>query len=470
MLCVCMSVSTQVLQSGMAVRPEQAATPLGPAHPRPRGRGRRRKNAHRSAAGEQQQVLIDGQFDVPVEEPPIGVTVSALPQAPSSSSSSSVGEPVVTVDKVGVVAREAQLELSGERWHKPLSVTVWINQDEVRPTTVLGLGVARPNHASQTEEVSRGAEQAQPEVCSDSVAPLAPHDVATRGKAGTSQAGQIEATPCAGEEEAGSGSSPQLSAAARPAPPLSAGGLVAGAGGGSGTAAGSTSTGRDAGERGGRQASEGARQARRARQKEPAGAAGSLATRQSARKSTPLKAFTVRHLGSSAPRPSVRQEEVESRANRSREDRTDPCPSPPPAKRTRRALATAAAAAAAESKEEVERLGQEGVGPDKKEAEPGKQSPLEWSVDEVAEFVGRGPNCGHMVEVFKNHVRKGGGREGWEGERDSLSCVSPRQEVDGESLLSLDPEMLVKLMGFKTGPALRLHRRILALKRQFGMS
>lgn len=45
------------------------------------------------------------------------------------------------------------------------------------------------------------------------------------------------------------------------------------------------------------------------------------------------------------------------------------------------------------------------------------------------------------------------------------SCV---QEVDGESLLSLDPEMMVKLMGLKTGPALRIYRKINDLKKQFG--
>ena len=44
------------------------------------------------------------------------------------------------------------------------------------------------------------------------------------------------------------------------------------------------------------------------------------------------------------------------------------------------------------------------------------------------------------------------------------------QEVDGESLLSLDPEIMVKLMQLKTGPALRIHRHIIALKQQFGVS
>ena len=45
-----------------------------------------------------------------------------------------------------------------------------------------------------------------------------------------------------------------------------------------------------------------------------------------------------------------------------------------------------------------------------------------------------------------------------------LSLLSS-QEVDGESLLSLDPQMMVKLMDLKTGPALRIHRKIATLKR-----
>jgi hypothetical protein len=40
--------------------------------------------------------------------------------------------------------------------------------------------------------------------------------------------------------------------------------------------------------------------------------------------------------------------------------------------------------------------------------------------------------------------------------------------VDGESLFSLDPEMMVKLMNLKTGPALKIHRKVAALKKQYG--
>ena len=51
---------------------------------------------------------------------------------------------------------------------------------------------------------------------------------------------------------------------------------------------------------------------------------------------------------------------------------------------------------------------------------------------------------------------------------DPTLCLFPLQEVDGESLLTLDPEMMVKLMGLKTGPALRIYRKINDLKKQFG--
>ena len=50
-----------------------------------------------------------------------------------------------------------------------------------------------------------------------------------------------------------------------------------------------------------------------------------------------------------------------------------------------------------------------------------------------------------------------------------LSLLSS-QEVDGESLLSLDPQMMVKLMDLKTGPALRIHRKIATLKRDFNIA
>ena len=49
-----------------------------------------------------------------------------------------------------------------------------------------------------------------------------------------------------------------------------------------------------------------------------------------------------------------------------------------------------------------------------------------------------------------------------------LSFVVVVQEVDGESLFSLDPEMMVKLMNLKTGPALKVHRKVAALKKQYG--
>ena len=36
--------------------------------------------------------------------------------------------------------------------------------------------------------------------------------------------------------------------------------------------------------------------------------------------------------------------------------------------------------------------------------------------------------------------------------------------------MSLDPEMMVKLMNIKAGPALRIHRKIVTLKEQHNIS
>ena len=44
------------------------------------------------------------------------------------------------------------------------------------------------------------------------------------------------------------------------------------------------------------------------------------------------------------------------------------------------------------------------------------------------------------------------------------------QEIDGESLLTLDPEMMVNCMNIKTGPALKIHKHILDLKRTYNIS
>lgn len=43
------------------------------------------------------------------------------------------------------------------------------------------------------------------------------------------------------------------------------------------------------------------------------------------------------------------------------------------------------------------------------------------------------------------------------------------QEIDGESLLTLDPEMMVNCMNIKTGPALKIHKHILDLKREYNI-
>lgn len=44
------------------------------------------------------------------------------------------------------------------------------------------------------------------------------------------------------------------------------------------------------------------------------------------------------------------------------------------------------------------------------------------------------------------------------------------QEIDGESLLTLDPEMMVNCMNIKTGPALKIHKHIMDLKRTYNIT
>lgn len=191
--------------------------------------------------------------------------------------------------------------------------------------------------------------------------------------------------------------------------------------------------------------------------------------------STSNKRAAAAKQSSPAGEPSTSTDASTSRRTRSKGgkkvtemDTEDPTMSPPPAKRTRRAVAHKPQKHAEEEK--IER------------------HPLEWGVEEVAEFVSGIPHCDY-ADVFKEHVRtvslfswisSGWGEAmlpvsiSWDVIRfhrlpvlEFLHFFAFMQEVDGESLLSLDPEMMVKLMGLKTGPALRIHRKILALKRQF---
>lgn len=130
----------------------------------------------------------------------------------------------------------------------------------------------------------------------------------------------------------------------------------------------------------------------------------------------------TKRLSGKLPSPAshlARQDSPRTRSGASRggkrAEKVGPSPSPPPAKRTRRATQRSA------------------------------KHPSEWGVEEVAEFISATPHCSY-TDVFKEH------------------------EVDGESLLSLDPEMMVRLMDIKTGPALHIHKKIVALKKRFGLS
>ncbi|KAL5457546.1 hypothetical protein EMCRGX_G034816 [Ephydatia muelleri] len=71
-----------------------------------------------------------------------------------------------------------------------------------------------------------------------------------------------------------------------------------------------------------------------------------------------------------------------------------------------------------------------------------KKPPVQWSVEEVADFITSiDSSCTYL---FREH------------------------EVDGGTLVTLDPEIMVKLMGMKTGPAMRIHKKIQELNKRYG--
>lgn len=71
-----------------------------------------------------------------------------------------------------------------------------------------------------------------------------------------------------------------------------------------------------------------------------------------------------------------------------------------------------------------------------------RKPPVQWNVDEVAEFIDSiDSSC---TSLFREH------------------------EVDGGTLVTLDPEIMVKLMSMKTGPAMRIHKKIQELNKQCG--
>ena len=117
--------------------------------------------------------------------------------------------------------------------------------------------------------------------------------------------------------------------------------------------------------------------------------------------------------------------------------------------------------------------------------ESGWGHPTGWGVREVGEFIAGIPHCSVLKDVFVEHVRKTFLPHCFIGINDLSLSLSPSlfffffcfenslslsQLVDGETLMSLDPQMMVKLMDLKTGPALRIHRKIASLKKQFSIS
>lgn len=65
---------------------------------------------------------------------------------------------------------------------------------------------------------------------------------------------------------------------------------------------------------------------------------------------------------------------------------------------------------------------------------------LDWNCDRVVEFVGTIPGCSEYASKFKE------------------------QSIDGESLLLLTQNDLIKILGIKLGPAIKLYNSILILR------
>lgn len=67
-------------------------------------------------------------------------------------------------------------------------------------------------------------------------------------------------------------------------------------------------------------------------------------------------------------------------------------------------------------------------------------NPICWTVDEVADYVSRLPNCSKLGRLFRDH------------------------EIDGDSFLSLCQNDLVDVLELRMGPAVKIYNQIVALR------
>lgn len=72
-----------------------------------------------------------------------------------------------------------------------------------------------------------------------------------------------------------------------------------------------------------------------------------------------------------------------------------------------------------------------------------KESPLNWSVHKVVEFINSIPGCDVNMELFSKH------------------------EIDGEAFLHLSQSDILRNFQFKVGPAIKLYNCIILLREQY---
>ena len=409
------STSSQVLQSGVADRSEQVAPPTGHAQPHSRSKGRPRKTASRrsSAAGElQQQVLIDGHFEVPVEEEVPSVVSIALHS--SSSLSSTTDRETAASDPhsstiVGVASSVSTRTPSDVGVAPPASclpvvLIPWVDQDEAASKSALltALNAAGVSHTSGEGSHGTGIVPVHdtgisPVRGTDEGAVSPRPSKAVPSETSATRLAPLPAKLAASEDNERVEPSPSPPAAAHRALPDP---TSVGSGEGTGVEATGHEKERD-------RSGEGGQRSRKSRRRDSPTA--SPQTRQSARKSTPLKSVTsLKDTSPSSPRLRARPgSEGLPSESKLKGARRDASLSLPPAKRTRRAVA----AAAGNSGQDGARLAQEVMSPERKGAESGTRGPMAWSVAEVAEFVSSVPNCGYMEEVFRSHVSRERERE-----------------------------------------------------------
>lgn len=111
------------------------------------------------------------------------------------------------------------------------------------------------------------------------------------------------------------------------------------------------------------------------------------------------------------------------------------------------------------------------TGPDhlKQDKEGSGNDVTSWSVDDVIRFVQEADpqTLGPHIELFRKHVsivRPRAAQSLRDRNLKSLGRSPPLQEIDGRALMLLRSDIIMKYMGLKLGPALKLCHHIERLK------